>query len=203
LQSASLGKERPSCQKAERADFLQENTRGLRNLSQKLRKGWIPKKLAYKSKKLELNCTNLMLNSKNTRSDRAVEPDPCTSSGLYVKNKTIRVLLDSGSSGDLLFMKKGSSKHIFIVKRVVPQSWGTSNDTFVTDKVGDIEISFVEYSASKMVRLQPDIVEYSPGEQAPMYDLMQANHAQPWGEIGLPREDNNNRQDPPTHEEHG
>jgi hypothetical protein len=38
--------------------------------------------------------------------------------------------------------------------------------------VGNIEISFVEYSASKKVRLQPDIVEYSPGDQAPMYDLI-------------------------------
>ncbi len=26
--------------------------------------------------------------------------------------------------------------------------------------------------ASKKVRLQPDIVEYSPGDQAPMYDLI-------------------------------
>jgi hypothetical protein len=71
-------------------------------------------------------------------------PDLGVSSGLYVKNKIIRVLLDSGSSGDLLFMKKGSSKRISIVKRVVPQSWGTFNGTFVTDKVGNIGISFVE-----------------------------------------------------------
>jgi hypothetical protein len=158
--------------KGRKSHFLQENIRGLQNLSQKLRKGWIPKKLASKLKKLELNCTNLMLNSKNTCSDCAVVPNPGISSGLYVKNKTIRVLLDSRSSGDLLFMKKGSSKRISIVKRVVPQSWGTSNGTFVTDKVGVIEISFVEYSASKKVCLQPDIVEYSPGEQAPMYDLI-------------------------------
>jgi hypothetical protein len=40
------------------------------------------------------------------------------------------------------------------------------------DKVGNIEISFMEYSASKKVRLQRDIVEYSPGDQAPMYDLI-------------------------------
>ncbi len=113
-----------------------------------------------------------MLNSKNTRSDCAKTPDPSVSSGLYVKNKTIRVLLDSGSSGDLLFMKKGSSKCISVVKRVVPQSWGTSNGTFVTNKVGNIEISFVEYSASKKVCLQPDIVEYSSGDQVPMYDLI-------------------------------
>jgi hypothetical protein len=58
------------------------------------------------------------------------------------------------------------------VKWVVSQLWGTSNGTFVTDREGDIEISFVVYLASKKVRLQPDIVEYSPGDQAPMYDLI-------------------------------
>ena len=99
-------------------------------------------------------------------------PDSNVSSGLYVKNKTIRVLLDSGSSGDLLFMKKGASKCISIVKWVVPQLWGPSNGTFITDRVGNIEISFVEYSASKKVHLQPDIVEYSPGDHAIMYDLI-------------------------------
>jgi hypothetical protein len=93
-------------------------------------------------------------------------------SPIKVKNKTIRVLLDSGSSGDLLFMKKGSSKCISIVKWVAPQSWGTSNGTFITDRVGDIEILFVEYSARKKVCLQLDIVEYGPGDQAPMYDLI-------------------------------
>ncbi len=172
LQTADLENERPSCQKAERANFPEENTHRLRSLSQKLRKGWVPKKLASKSKKVELNCTNLMLNSKMTYSDCTKTPGPSVSSGLYVKNKTIRVLLDSGSSGDLLFMKKGSSKCISVVTQVVPQSWGSFNGTFITDRVGDIEISFMEYSASKKVRLQPDIVEYSPGDQAPMYDLI-------------------------------
>jgi hypothetical protein len=69
-------------------------------------------------------------------------------------------------------MKKGSSKCISVLKLVVPQLWGTSNGTFVTDTVGDIEISFVEYLASKKVCIQPDIVEYSLVEQAPMYDLI-------------------------------
>jgi hypothetical protein len=77
-------------------------------------------------------------------------------SPIKVKNMTIRVLFDSGSSGDLLFMKKGSGNLISIVKRVVPQLWGTSNGPFVTDRVGNIKISFVEYSASKKVCLQPD-----------------------------------------------
>ncbi len=53
-----------------------------------------------------------------------------------------------------------------------PSVVGLSNGTFVADKVDDIEISFVEYSASKKVHLQADVVEYSPGDQAPMYDLI-------------------------------
>jgi hypothetical protein len=66
LRSANLGNEKPSCQKAERADFPEENTHKLRSPSQKLRKVRIPKKLASKSKKLELNCTNLKLDQKDT-----------------------------------------------------------------------------------------------------------------------------------------
>ncbi len=88
LRSTSLGNERPSRQKEERAEFLEENTRGSRNLSQKSRKGRIRKKLAPELMKLDLNCTNLMLNSKNTRSDCAKMPDPSVRSGLYLKNKT-------------------------------------------------------------------------------------------------------------------
>jgi hypothetical protein len=66
-------------------------------------------------------------------------------------------------------MKEGARKRISVAKH---QLWGTSNGTFITDKVGNIEISFVEYFASKKVCLQPDIVEYSLGDQAPMYDLI-------------------------------
>jgi hypothetical protein len=44
--------------------------------------------------------------------------------------KTIRVLLDTGSSGDLLFLEKGSTTCIPVVRRDVPESWGTSNGIF-------------------------------------------------------------------------
>jgi hypothetical protein len=69
LQTANLGNEKPSCQKVESANFPEGNTHGLRSPSQKLRKGRIQKILASKSEKLELNCTNLKLNSKKTHSD--------------------------------------------------------------------------------------------------------------------------------------
>jgi hypothetical protein len=99
------------------------------------------------------------------------KPNNDASKGIIVKT-TIRVLLDTGLSGDLLFIRKGSHKYVPCVKRNVPQSWGTSNRTFQTKKVGDINISFVEYSASKSVHLTPDIVEYDAGANAPMYDLI-------------------------------
>ncbi len=147
----------------------------------KIKKRPDTKEISCKSKKLELNCTNLKLNSKKTCSDWAKTPDPSISSGLREKqnvhilnnlsaitfpikgkNKTIRVLLDSGSSDDLLFMKKGYSKCIYIVKRVVPQSWGTSNGAFITDRVGDMcecvcvcELDLQSGWAALITRCQP------------------------------------------------
>jgi hypothetical protein len=117
------------------------------------------------SKKKELNRSNKHLNGLN-------KPVRDVSERLIVKQKTIRVLLDTGSSGDLLFIKKGSQKYILTVKRAVPQSWGTSSSTFQTKKVGTIDISFMEYSASKSVRLTPNIVEYKVGAPSPLYGLI-------------------------------
>jgi len=58
------------------------------------------------------------------------------------------------------------------MKRAVPQSWGTSNGTFKTNKVGEVTLSFVEYTLSKSVHLTPEIVEYEGGAMAPLYDLI-------------------------------
>jgi hypothetical protein len=99
-------------------------------------------------------------------------PPKDTSKRLIVNHKAIRVLLDTGSSGYLLFLKKRSNKYIPIVSRAVPESWSTSNGTFKTKKMGEVELSFVEYSASKKVHLHLDIVEYSKGGLPPLYDLI-------------------------------
>jgi hypothetical protein len=45
-QNVKSGNEKPSRQKSERADFPEENSRRPRNLSPKMRKGQLPKKLA-------------------------------------------------------------------------------------------------------------------------------------------------------------
>ncbi len=99
-------------------------------------------------------------------------PPKDTSKRLIVKHKTIRVLLETGSSGDLFFLEKGSNKYTPVVSRAVPESWSTSNGTFKTKKVGEFELSFVDYSASKKVHLCPDIVEYSKGGPPLLYDLI-------------------------------
>jgi hypothetical protein len=103
---------------------------------------------------------------------RFSEPPSDASERLIVKQKTIRVLLDTGLSGDLLFIAKGSQKYIPTLKRAVPQSWGTSNGTFITKKLDEITLSFVEYSASKSIKLIPDIVEYKAGASEPLYNLI-------------------------------
>jgi hypothetical protein len=52
------------------------------------------------------------------RLKKAQPPPEDASERLIVKHKTIRVLLNTGSSGDLLFLKKGSNKYIPIVSIV-------------------------------------------------------------------------------------
>ncbi len=63
------------------------------------------------------------------------------------------------------------TRDIPVVKRAVPQLRNTSNGTFITSKVGNIELSFLDYSSSKRVRVTPDIVEHSH-KTPPMYDLI-------------------------------
>ncbi len=74
-----------------------------------------------------LNKPNKRLNSKKKhlsrslkRHDELSESVSNTSKRLIVKQKTIRVLLDTGSSGNLLFVRKGSQKYIPTMKRAVP-----------------------------------------------------------------------------------
>ena len=86
-----------------------------------------------------------------------------------------RVLLDSGSDGDLLFRKRGArslNKSVPYVIRAIPQSWHTSSGIFRTEKQGECQVVFVEYSQSKRVTINPDIVEYDEKGPEPLFDLV-------------------------------
>jgi hypothetical protein len=179
-----------SRKKQEKAKNWQEKANGKREKSYlEPKKGELAAKkgkLAHKSKKLagisakkgissakkrHLGTKKGYLGAKQ-RPERAEGPKKGPSQGLSIQKRTIGVLLDSGSSGDLLFLKKGARESMATVRRAVPHSWGTSNGTFLTKRVADIEISFIDYSASKRIRLRPDIVEYEVEEDKPMFDLI-------------------------------
>ena len=68
--------------------------------------------------------------------------------------------------------KKGSQKYTPTMKWATAQSCGTSKRHLSHKKVSVIDTSNTEYSASKLVKLTPDIVEYKVGAQAPLYDLI-------------------------------
>jgi hypothetical protein len=84
----------------------------------------------------------------------------------------IRVLLDSGSDGDLYFLPKGKDKPFPYLTRQVPKSWN-SNGSFQTNGRGKIRLKFFEYSASREYTIQPDIVEYDENHTTePGFDLI-------------------------------
>ena len=83
-----------------------------------------------------------------------------------------RVLLDSGSDGDLLFIHRDSNKNIPWKERIAPQKWRTSNGTFKTTKVGVLELTFPEFSDSKLFSVRPDIVNVPAEQNKPVYDMI-------------------------------
>jgi hypothetical protein len=81
----------------------------------------------------------------------------CHRSNKHYKQKLVQVLLDSGSDGDLVLDKP---MLLPSSKRLVPQSWNTSNGMFQTKREAEIELNFFEYSKSRRYLAEPDIVEY-------------------------------------------
>jgi hypothetical protein len=79
------------------------------------------------------------------------------------------VLLDSGSDGDLVFVDKDKPMLLPSSKRLVPQSWNTSNGMFQTKCKAEIELKFFEYSDSKRYLAEPDILEHDKNNK-PQYD---------------------------------
>jgi hypothetical protein len=92
-------------------------------------------------------------------------------SNKHYKQKLVRVLLDSGSDGDLVFVDKDKPMLPPSSKRLVPQLWNTSNGMFQTKRKAEIKLNFFEYSNSKRYLAEPDIVEYDKNIK-PQYDLI-------------------------------
>jgi hypothetical protein len=83
----------------------------------------------------------------------------CHRSNKHYKQKLVRVLLDSGSDGNLIFVNKDKPMLLPSSKRLVPQSWNTSNGMFQTKHKSGIELNFFEYFNRKRYLVEPDIVK--------------------------------------------
>ena len=89
----------------------------------------------------------------------------------HYKQKIVRILLDSGSDGDLIFVDNDKPMLLPSLKRLVPQSWDTLNGILQTKHKAEIELNFSEYSDSKRYLVEPDIFEYDENNK-PQYDLI-------------------------------
>ncbi len=92
-------------------------------------------------------------------------------SNKHYKKKIVRVLLDSGSDGDLIFVDKDKPMLLPSSKRLIPQSWNTLNGMFQAKPKAEIELNFFEYSNSKRYLADPDIIKYDKINK-PQYDLI-------------------------------
>jgi hypothetical protein len=95
------------------------------------------------------------------------------STGHCTSNIVIKILLDSGSDGDLLFHEKGTEKHFPYLTRQVPKSWHMLNGSFLTKGRSKVVLKFFKYSNSKEYLVTPDIVEFDRNKMAkPVFDLI-------------------------------
>jgi len=72
----------------------------------------------------------------------------------------IKVLLDSGSDGDLYFIPKGKATPFPYLAKQVPKSWHMSNGSSQTDGRAKIIVKFFDYSANTDYTFQPDVFKY-------------------------------------------
>jgi hypothetical protein len=92
-------------------------------------------------------------------------------SNKHCKQTIVRILLDSGSNGDIIFVNKDKSMLLPYLKRLVPQSWNNLNGIFLMRRKARVELNFFEYSDSKRYRVEPDVVK-DDDINKPQYDLI-------------------------------
>ncbi len=65
-------------------------------------------------------------------------------SNKHYKKQIVWVLLDSGSDGDLVFVNTDKPMLLPYPKRLVPQSWNTSNGIFQIKRNARVELNFLD-----------------------------------------------------------
>ena len=86
-------------------------------------------------------------------------------------NKIWRVLFDSGSDGDIVFIPKSKKYMLNTQEKLNPQRWQTSIGVFKTEEVASVDLTFPEYNETKRMHIQPD-VKYVEEDKRLTYDLI-------------------------------
>lgn len=83
----------------------------------------------------------------------------------------LRVLLDTGSDGDLFFPTRRMLKFFETKESAYPTTWGTSNGKFKTRKKACLKLLLPEFSQNKRFDLEAD-VKVIDDDEAVSYDLI-------------------------------
>ncbi len=87
------------------------------------------------------------------------------------EENVLRILLDTGSDGDLFFPTKRLLKLFETVEGAYPVTWGTSNGRFTTRKRAVMRLLLPEFSQTKIFDVTPD-VKVVDDDQMVSYDLI-------------------------------
>ena len=83
------------------------------------------------------------------------------------KERVLRVLLDSGSDGDMFFLRKSQMSSVRAKRRISRIKWQTSCGAFTTEYVAEIGAKLPDFSPSKWIDFPPDIVLLSEKDSPP------------------------------------
>ncbi len=89
----------------------------------------------------------------------------------YRRTRPLRILLDSGSDGDIAFLTRSDFLKYEAGKRNYPCTWTTSNGKFHTNDVAKMDLLFPEFSQSKIFSCSADVKIVSVNDE-PTYDLI-------------------------------
>ena len=71
--------------------------------------------------------------------------------------RPLRILFDSGSEGDLFFVRRKDLEPYDSYEKAFPTSWGTSSGRFKTRMMAKINLLLPEFSQNKVMSVEPDV----------------------------------------------
>ena len=87
------------------------------------------------------------------------------------ESRPLKVLFDTGSDGDLFFVKRRHLRNYESHETAYPTTWGTSTGKFRTNMIAQLQLLLPEFSQNKMFSCEPD-VKLVDDDASYSYDLI-------------------------------